>query len=53
MGGVAFGLQKIPCPSIRECLGQEAQVGGWGAGGGGGYREFLEEKLGKEIAFEM
>jgi hypothetical protein len=26
---------------------------GWGVGEGGGYRRFLERKLGKGIAFEM
>jgi hypothetical protein len=26
---------------------------GWGAGGGGGFRGFLERKLGKGIAFEI
>jgi hypothetical protein len=26
---------------------------GWGAGEGGGYRDFLERKLEKGIAFEM
>jgi hypothetical protein len=29
MGGEAFGLVKVPCPSIGECQGQEAGVGGW------------------------
>jgi hypothetical protein len=28
MGGEALGLVKILCPSIGECQGQEARVGG-------------------------
>ena len=28
MGGEALGLEKILCPSIGECQGQEAGVGG-------------------------
>jgi hypothetical protein len=28
MGGEALGLVKILCPSIGECQGQEAGVGG-------------------------
>jgi hypothetical protein len=27
MGGKAFGLAKIICPSIEECQGQEVRVG--------------------------
>jgi hypothetical protein len=54
MGGEALGLAKILGPSIGECQGQEAGVGGLGAGEVGGYRGFSEEKkLGKGIAFEM
>ena len=42
------------CPSIGECQGQEAQMGGLGSGGEGeGDRGFLEGKLGKGITFEM
>jgi hypothetical protein len=54
MGGEAFGLGKIICPSIGECQGQEGGVGGVGSGGWGwGYRGFSERKLGKGITFEM
>jgi hypothetical protein len=28
MGGEALGPVKVICPSIRECQGQEAEVGG-------------------------
>jgi hypothetical protein len=35
MGGEAFGLAKIICPSTGECQGQEAGVGGLGKQGGG------------------
>jgi hypothetical protein len=30
MEGKALGLAKILCPSIGECQGQEAEVGGLG-----------------------
>jgi hypothetical protein len=53
MGGEALGLAKIICPSTGECQGQEAGVGGLGSRAGGGYREILERKLGRGIAFEM
>ena len=53
MGGEACGLTKIICPSTGECQGQEVGVGGWGVGGGVGYRGFSEQKLGKGITFEM
>ena len=52
MGGEALGLE-ILCPSIRECQGQEAGVGGSGSRVGERYRGLLERKLGKGIAFEM
>jgi hypothetical protein len=35
MGGKALGLVKIICPSIGECQGQEAGVGGLVSRGGG------------------
>jgi hypothetical protein len=35
MGGEALGLLKILCPSIGECQGQEARVGGLGSRGMG------------------
>jgi hypothetical protein len=35
MGGEALGPVKVLCPSIEECLGQEAGVGGWGSRGKG------------------
>jgi hypothetical protein len=53
MGGEALGLSKILCPSIGECQGQEAGVGGLGSRCGEGYRGLSERKLGKGIAFEM
>jgi hypothetical protein len=31
MGGEAHGPLKVLCPSIGECLGQEAGVGGLGS----------------------
>jgi hypothetical protein len=49
----ALGLVKIICPSKGECQGQEEGVGVLGSRAGGGYRGFLERKLGKGIAFEM
>jgi hypothetical protein len=33
MGGEALGLVKVLCPSIGECQGQEAGVGGVGSRG--------------------
>jgi hypothetical protein len=36
MGGEALGIEKIICPSTGECQGQEAGVGGLGAGQGEG-----------------
>jgi hypothetical protein len=38
MGGEAFGIVKIICPSTGECQGQEAGVGGLESSVGGGYR---------------
>jgi hypothetical protein len=40
MGGEALSLVKVLCPSVGECQGQEARVGGlvirgWGEGIGG------------------
>ena len=35
MGGKALGPVKVLCPSIGECLGQEAGVGGLVSGGWG------------------
>jgi hypothetical protein len=32
MGREAFGPVKVLCPSIGECQGQEAGVGGLGSG---------------------
>jgi hypothetical protein len=54
MEGEALGPVKVLCPSIGECLGQEAGVGRLGSrGSGGGDRGFSEVKLGKGITFEM
>jgi hypothetical protein len=47
MGGEALGRLKVLHPSIGDCQGQEAGVGGEGIG------EFSEGKLGKGITFEM
>jgi hypothetical protein len=46
---------KVLCPSIGECLGQEAGVGRFGSRGlgEGENKGFLEGKLGKGITFEM
>jgi hypothetical protein len=38
MGGEALGPVKALCPSIGECLGQEAGVGGVGEQGEQGER---------------
>jgi hypothetical protein len=47
---------KVLCPSIGECQGQKAGVGGLGSRRrreGEGDRRFSEGKLGKGITFEM
>ena len=36
MGGEVLGPVKVLCPSIGECQGQEAGVGGLGSMGSGG-----------------
>jgi hypothetical protein len=41
------------CPSIGECQDQKWEWVGWGAGGRGEDRGFLEGRLGKGITFEM
>ena len=53
MGGEVLGTMKVLCPSIGECLGQEAGVGGLvsrerGVGIGGFWRGNLER-----ITFEV
>jgi hypothetical protein len=54
MGGEALGPVKVLCPSIEECLGQKAGVGGLVRRGQGGEdRGFSEGKPGKGITFEM
>ena len=55
MGGEALGPEKALCPSVGECQGQEAGVGGLGSRGGGREwgREISEGKSGKGITFEM
>ena len=52
MGGETLGPVKILCPSIGECHGQEAGVGGLG-NKGVGWGDFSEGKVGKGITFEM
>jgi hypothetical protein len=49
MRGEALGPVKTRCPSVGECQGGEAGVGGWGDEIGG----FQGGKLGKGITFEM
>ena len=54
MGGEALGPVKVLCPSIGECQGQEAGVGGLvSRERSEGNRGFSEGKLGKGITFEM
>jgi hypothetical protein len=61
VGGEALGHVKTPCPSLRECQGREAGMGGWVGehpyrirwGWAAWDRGFLEGKLGKGIIFEM
>ena len=60
-GGEALGPVKVQCPSVGECQGEEAGVGGWMGMGAPVWKQgergwemgFLEEKLGKGITFEM
>jgi hypothetical protein len=52
--GEALNPVKVIFPSVRECQGQEAGVGGLGSRGKRGEdRGFSEGKLGKGITFEM
>ena len=53
MGGEALGPMKALRPSVGECQGQEAGVGGLGSREWGGDGGFLEGRLGKGITFEM
>jgi hypothetical protein len=53
MGGETLGLEKIICPSVGECQGQEVGGGTLGNRGRREYRRLLERKLGKGLAFEM
>jgi hypothetical protein len=53
MGGEALDPVKVLCPSVGECQGQEAGVGGLVKEVGECDRGFLEGKPGKGITFEM
>jgi hypothetical protein len=58
MGRETLGPVKVLCPSIGECQGQAAGVGGlgigrWGVGEERVDRGFSEGKLGKGLTFEM
>jgi hypothetical protein len=52
MEGEALGFVKVLCPSIGECQGQEAGMGGL-VSRGRGDRGFSEGKPGKGVKFEM
>ena len=43
MGGEALGPVKVLCPSVGECLGQEAGAGMLGRGGRGERIDFWME----------
>jgi hypothetical protein len=54
MGREALGPVKVLCPSIGECHGQEAGVGGFGSKLRQGVdRGFSKKKLGKGVTFEL
>jgi hypothetical protein len=53
MGGEVLGPVKALCPSVGECQGQEAGVGGFLSRGRGTGMGGFEGKPGKGIAFEM
>jgi hypothetical protein len=54
MGGDTLGPVKALCPSVGECQGQEAGMGGLvSRRSRGGHRGVLKGKPGKEITFEM
>jgi hypothetical protein len=56
MGEEVLCPMKALCPSVRECQGQEAGVGGLVSRGSGdriGGGCFLEGKPGKGVTFEM
>ena len=59
MGGEALGHEKAQCPSVGECEGREAVVGGW-VGEHPHRRRYKGDSEGvsgrgtrKEITFEM
>jgi hypothetical protein len=43
MAGESLGPMKILCPSVGECLGQEAGIGWLGCRGGGRLGDFQKE----------
>ena len=53
MGGEALGTVKALCPSVRECQGQEAGVGGLVSRRRAISRGFSEGKPGNGTTFEM
>ena len=60
MGEKAIGPVKARCPSVWECQGQEVGVGKWveehpqrSRGRRNRVGGLAEEKMGREIAFEM
>jgi hypothetical protein len=54
MGGEALGLAEDSMPKYRGMPGSGSGSGWVGEQcEGGGYREFSERKLGKEIAFDV
>ena len=53
MGRETLGPVKALCPSVGECQGREAGVGGLVSRGNGRDRGFSEGKPRKGITFEM
>jgi hypothetical protein len=53
LGGCGTCCSRHICPSIGECQGQEAGVGGWVSRGREGDRGFSEGKPGKGLTFEI
>ena len=47
MGGESLGLMKILCPSIGECQGLDADVGGLGIRGRGKDEDIFGEETRK------
>jgi hypothetical protein len=59
MRRAVLGPEGVQCPSVEECQGRKARLGGWGGdhphrGRGGGLdKGFTQGRPGKGITFKM